>query len=361
MFGTLTTLDTVEAARNTTVFQFGMERIFDAIEAAFNAQNDQLVQQLYPLCNFTTERYVGTASPADDAIHHKIGEFGVPRPQKTVVGAALGFPMDDYGAALQWTRDYLRRRQASEFAAQVRNIMRGDRINVIKQIKNALFRATNFSFEDYLTDHVANIPVKAIANADGFPLPVDPNGNTFNASTHTHLLGAAVAGTFAAADATAAVETVLEHFNDGVAQIWLNRAQEVAMRAFTGFTPYVDSRITPATTATRADGVQLNPVRLYNRPIGIFNQAEVWIKPWMPASYMVTVMLRNPDQESSILPPLGFREDQNVGGDLQLVFDDERFPLQARAWMRRFGLGVWNRVAVSILDIAHTTYNAITF
>jgi hypothetical protein len=47
-------------------------------------------------------------------------------------------------------------------------------------------------------------------------------------------------------------------------------------------------------------------------------------------------------------------------GDLQLVFDDERYPLRAKTWERQFGVGVWQRQGGAVLDFGHGSYTAPT-
>jgi hypothetical protein len=39
------------------------------------------------------------------------------------------------------------------------------------------------------------------------------------------------------------------------------------------------------------------------------------------------------------------------GGNLELAFEDERYPLRARGWEREFGVAVWQRTNGAVLYI----------
>jgi hypothetical protein len=134
---------------------------------------------------------------------------------------------------------------------------------------------------------------------------------------------------------TALINTVLEHYSAGEVRVYINRAQETAFRALTGFTAYVDARLIPATTTVNAR-VNLDVANTYNRAIGIFGAAEVWVKPWVPSGYLFAFIPGAPK-------PLCFRERRAGTGDLVLAFEDEEYPLRARTLEAEYGIGVWQR------------------
>jgi hypothetical protein len=94
----------------------------------------------------------------------------------------------------------------------------------------------------------------------------------------------------------------------------------------------------------------LNP---NNRAIGIFGAAEVWVKPWMPANYVFCWGDGGPK-------PLLRRIDPVTGGNLELVAENEQFPLRATTFERRFGFGAWNRTNGAVLLTNNATYSAPT-
>jgi hypothetical protein len=153
---------------------------------------------------------------------------------------------------------------------------------------------------------------------------------------------------------TAVITNAAEHVNSGEIRLYINAAQETAIRGFTSnFTAYIDARIIPASTA-QVGATRPRPVmNTGDRPIGVFNQAEVWVKPWVPANYMVA-------HATAAGAPLAMRVRNAGGGGLELVADDELHPLRARTFEAEYGIGVWNRTAASILYVGGTSYSAPT-
>jgi len=352
-YGTLTTLDTLAALRAASgnVAEIGEDVAFASIEAALAAHNQLLQESLTGFVDQTTDRLRRYGGP-DTMQMEELDEFGTPSTQKIAAGATLGFPLKFFGGALQWTRLFFQNATGAELAAQVDAMMDADIKNMHKQLKLALFTPTNATFEDRRVDHV-NLPMKALVNGDGAPIPIAPDGTTF-AGSHTHYLcppttaWATATGVQIGTDLTTLNTTVIEHFLSGAIQILANPAQELNIRGATGFFPYYDSRLTPNVSQTNALA-DLDVMNITNRAIGVFGAAEVWIKPWIPPNYVVAVLVGSP-QKALVM------RTRNAGsGDLQLLFDNEIFPLRSRSYGREFGFGVWNRVAAAVMDTAHVT------
>lgn len=346
-YGTLSTLDTLRASQQT-IAQYGEDNAFAAIDAARVAHNAIVNDLLAGLVERTTDRLRRYGGP--DAMQmDEIDQWGTPDAQKIAAGSPVSFPMKLYGLAVQWNRKFMQTATAQELAEQFVAAQDADLNAIIREIKRAIFTPTNATFNDKLVDNVA-LAVKALVNADGAPLPLDPNGNAFNAATHTHYLAT---GTLAAADLTALVLTVIEHFANGEAVVYINQAQEGAIRGFAGFAPYVDARIVQPTTAA-ATTTPLDLINIYNRAIGLFGGAEIVIKPWVPAGYLFCYLRGQP-------VPLAMRVRLAGGGNLEIAAEDEAHPLRARVLEREFGIGVWNRTNGAVLYTGGATYVAPTF
>jgi hypothetical protein len=352
-YGTNSVLDTL-AANTQTIAQIGEDRAWEAIQMSLNAHNrivGELKQSFVEPTTDRLRRYGVSASMGMD----EMVEFGTPDAQKIPPGVVVGFPLRKYGGALQWTRTYFARIKGSELAAQVTGLMDADVVNIYKQIQRAVYAATNFTTIDKLVDYVTSIPipVKAFVNADSLGLPPGPNGETFDGTTHNHYLGAASAGTLADADLTALQNTVNEHYASGKGIFVINQAQEAAFRAFTpNFQQFYDPTIVVGANVTYARG-SLDTIQLYNRKIGTYRGAEVWVRPWALASYVFYYLEGAPK-------PIAWRMDPALPDDLTLTFEDEAHPLRCRVYERNFGMGVWNRTNGAVLDVAHTTYNVPT-
>jgi hypothetical protein len=358
-YGTLTTNDTLATLRAATgvVADIGEDVAFESIDMALQTHNQLLAEAMLDFVEPTTDRLRRYGGP-DQMVMEELDEIGSANAQKIGPGATLGFPMKFYGGGLQWSRLYFLNATGKELAAQVEAMMDADVKNVLKQLKAALMIPINANFEDRRVDHV-QLPIKGLVNADGGAIPIAPDGTTFNGATHKHYLAPPTA-TWASAtaaqmttDVTGLVTTVVEHFLTGKILVLINQAQEANIRSLTSFFPYYDMRLTPAITATQATSSKLDVTNLTNRAIGVCGPAEVWIKPWIPAGYVVAMQVDVPQKALCM-------RTRNVGsGNLELQFDMEEYPLRARTYGREFGFGVWNRVAAAVLDTADlTTYVA---
>jgi hypothetical protein len=348
-WGTLHTIDTLNS-NFQTVAQFGEDAANEQLQAMLAAHRVEADNLFADLVEPTTDkqRRYGTT---DQLTMVKTDEDGRPDAQKVSVGAVAGFPLELWTGSLGWTRKYIQTASVAEFADNVIAMMDADVQRRMLELKRALFTPTNYTFNDYLVDRLSQIPlqVRALLNADGLGIPAGPNGETFDGATHTHYLGTAA---FAAADLQAALETVLEHYATGTAIIAIHRAQEIAVKAFAGFVGMVPARIVGATTANQyVAGNPLDTVQLYNRQLGEFNGAEVWVKPWAISGYVTVYMTGQPK-------PLCMRTRNPGSGGLVVVAEDERHPLYARTYEAEYGLGAWSRTAAAILDVNHATYTA---
>lgn len=348
-FGTLGVLDTLAASNTTSIIKFGEDRAYEAVAIALAAHDRILAEMVAELVEPTTDRLRRTGGNSS-LTAQDLDEYGIPAPQKMAAGANVGFPLRRTGNALQWTRDWLNTKTPAELAAQTYAIMDADRRIVQRNLKRAVFYSTNLTFNDDLVDGVA-LPVKRLANADGHPIPPDPNGNNFIASTHTHYLARA-GGALAASDVTALENTVVEHFAAGTMELYISATDETTFRALTGFQPYYDPRLTLATTTTRGSAA-LDVINVNDRAIGIFGPAEVWVKPWVPANYLYCYMYG-----AGITAPVAARTRDGQGlGNLELVADWDQYPLRANIWRRDLGFAVQNRISAAVLYFGGTTYS----
>lgn len=349
-YGTLSVSDLL--ATQATIAQIGEDVAFMAIDAALAAHNALLREKMADLVEVTADRQRRYGGP--DAMQmDDLDEYGTPDAQKVSAGVTVGFPLRKKGIAVQWTRDYMENNLASELAAQFTAVQDADVRGVDLAIRNAIFGATNTTFVDRFTDNVS-LAVKALINADGAAIPLGPNGESFDGSTHQHYSAVASANNPTAAEYTALISNVTEHYRSGSAYLYINQAQETALRALTGFIPYYDSRVTVGLSTTYANG-GLDMTNIYDRAIGIFGQAEVHVKPWCPSGYALAFVAGG-----GLPKPLCLRERRAGSFGLRLVSDLELFPLRARALLNEYGVGVWQRSQMAVLDTSHTSYTAPT-
>lgn len=341
-YGTLTVGDLL--ANQNTIAQIGEDRVWESIETALAVHNGFVQEGLRDLVTMTTDNLKRFGGP-DAMTMEKIDEMGSPNAQKVTAGTNIGIPLYLNGIAVQWNRKYFQNATGAEFAAQFMAAQDADVKAVFRDIKQAIYYPTNKTVVDRLVNNVISLPVKALTNADSTAVPLAPDGTSFNAATHTHYLFTA-ATTLAAADVTASINTVVEHYGQGQVMVYINPAQETAMRALTGFTAITPVQIVPALTAQQARVNDLETGQFYNRKIGYFgNQAaEVWVKPWAVAGY-VFVFMRGPRKT------LVMRTRNANSGGLAIAAEDESYPLRARMLEHEYGIACWERTNGAVLYI----------
>jgi hypothetical protein len=347
MFGTLTLADLLSTSQASTVAKVGLEQTFAGVQTLLTAYNNITNEQFSKFVEKTTDemrRYGG----GDTMVMEDADETTVPRAQKVTAGATVGFPLNSTMLGIQWTEMWFRKHTIQELQAQMDAAMAADQQRLSRDLKRALFYSANYTHTDHLARGI-DLAVKRLVNADSQPIPPGPNGETFTASSHTHYIGR-VGGSLAATDLDALILLVREHYATGEIEILINQAQEAAVRLFTGFVGYPDPRLVQSTAAVGVrGGLTLDPNNYYNRAIGLYNGAEIVVKPWIPANYLYAWNRTQPK-------PLCYRYDPDYGDGLNLVKNEDQYPWQARAWRRVFGFGVWNRINGASLYIGGTSY-----
>lgn len=353
MFGTMQMADLL-AAKYPNIIDYGESRVWDAINAQLIEYNKLTRDMLGSLVEFGTERIRG-AGVRDSRQMTKADEFGRADAQKVAVGLNFGFPLYRSQDSLQWTRDWMENHTPAELAEEMVAIQTADTLELQNDLRAALFGSSNFTFIDKFVDRY-ELQVKRLANADGFEIPVGPNGASWNASTHTHYL--AVNG-LDTPTLEAGIQTVAEHYQTGQIYVLINPAQETTIRGFTAagqFTALLPAEIIPAITSVRAVG-NLDTAQLNNRQIGFYGNraARVWVKPWIPANYILIFIV------GAGRRILFARERRPNSSVLRLVADNELFPLRAQTYQREIGFGVQDRVAGAAIYCGGSTYVDPTF
>lgn len=360
MYGTLHISDTV-ASSQQTVAQFGEDNLYTEISRGFAIHNNWVNEMVDALCERTTDR-LRLYGGLDDVQNEQMGEESRPDASKITAGVNIGFPLYRFGSSMQWTRDYFRTATVSEIVAQANAHANKDRLQIVRQIKLALMTPTNnLAYKDRLANRQAanvTLPIRALLNADSTVVPQGPNGETFDASTHTHYAGYA-SGAVAAADVTLAVNTVLEHGVPTNLVMWIPIGLEATIRGYTGagqFQPYTDARIRQPLDATYAIGRNLDVNNTGDRAIGIYGAAEVWVKPWMPSNYIIVV------DTGGSMKPLAYRTHENDAtlAEFSIRAEDESYPLRAKTMARDYGIAVGQRHMASVLYTGGSSYVAPT-
>jgi hypothetical protein len=334
------------SVRHQVVPEFGMDKVQTVLEADVAAHNQLTLDMVSNLAEPTTDLLRRYGESIDGEMV-EVDEYGRSNTQRAAPGSTVGFPLRLFQFAIGWTRKWLETHTPADMATATQNAEKAHLRRVQREIRRALYLSSNFTFTDFLVDKV-DLPVKRLLNADGMAIPNGPNGETFDAATHTHYLARA-GGSLAASDVTGTINHVVEHGHGGAVKIAINKADETTWRALTGFVAYPDPRL--IYRATDTPGQTLDISRLDNRAIGIIGAAELWVKPWAITNYAAVWDANAPEK------PLAFRQRTATSlQGLRIAGEITTFPLQAQYMEAEFGFGVWNRSAAAILYYGDTTY-----
>lgn len=349
-FGTLSALE--DLAVDNDPIGNRAEQLAARFAAALGAYNTLTADMLGDLAGTTDQAQLAFPG-ADEAIIQELDEWGAADSSKAASSGEVGFPLRIYGGTLQWTNTYLKRATPAMLAAQLDALATADIRNIRRLLATVFFKPTNtVGYADRLATK-RTYDLKALLNADGQAIPPSPNGTTFDGSTHTHYLANA---TLTAAHLQALIDTVVEHGVDGSVMLYISKADEQTVRGLTGFSGYLDARIT-VVGAAQIGNASLDVANPDNRAIGVFGGAEVWVKPWIPANYQVVL------QTGAGIKPLMVRTrsgDFSAEGGLNLGAEHTHEPLHAEYYGREFGIGVYGRQRAAAGRSNNGTYAAPT-
>lgn len=337
-------INTLLATRFQSAAEFGLDTIQRVLAADLAAHNAIVQEMVADLCEITTDRQrkYGTSVSGEMV---EVDEYGRAQTQLAKPGATVGFPLRMFQFNVGWTEKWFQLHTPADMAVSVQNAQKAHMRALQRDIKRAMYASANYTFNDFLVDKV-DLAVKRFVNADSASIPDGPNGETFDGASHTHY------NTNASLTATVMqtnIEDVIEHGHGNQVRVAIARADETAVRALSGFVAYPDPRIIYRNTDT--PGQTLDISRLDNRAIGIFNGAEVWVKPWGIANYVLAWDAGDPNK------PLAFRQRSNTAlQGLRIAATLNTYPLVAQYMEAEWGIGVWTRTNGAILYFANSTW-----
>lgn len=340
-------ISTLLATRNQSAAQFGLDTIQDILQANIAAHNAIVREMLADLAEVSVDRQRIYGTSASGAMM-EVDEYSRGPTQREAPGAQAAFPLKLYQFPVGWTRKYMQNATPSDLAQKTMAAQKADLAAIRREIKKAIYLSANYTAVDRLVDSVS-LPVKRLINADSSTIPEGPDGGTFDGATHTHY--DAINGLTATA-LTNAINDLLEHGHGArvIAAIHYNDVATVS--ALTGFVAAVPAYVqTPAYNVT-VPAARTDPGNLYNRLIGYFGAAEVWVKPWAIQNYIAIYDAGTP-QKTLIFRQ---RNDGDPLAGLTIAAELDTYPLYAQYMEREMGIAVWNRTNGVILYFGAGTY-----
>lgn len=341
--GTLAIAD-LRANKQTTVAEVDEQELAAILQRELQAHNELTDDFVNGLADVTTERQQ-QAGVGETGEMMEADEYARVPTQKADVGANLGFPMKKYDFAVGWTQLWFEMASLADFASRATFAQNADTTRILREAKKALYLSSNYSLTDKYQAPALSLDVKRLANADSFAIPTGPNGEAFDASTHSHYTAEA---SLTAAGLLAAVNNVLEHFNNAQVEIDINQADQAGVEALTGFKEFVEEGV----TLSEGDPTQrMSSTNINNRAIGRFGGAIVWVKPWAIDNYALIRVTGGAPKPLAYRQPV---EERRRG--LRVLADLNTHPLHAQYLSRLFGFGVASRVSAAVHQFSNGTY-----
>jgi len=337
-------LDDLRAVKYASAASFGLDTINSVLQADLAQYNAMVSESLAWLAEPVTEqqRVYGTSAQID---MFEIDEFGKPVGGKNIVGETVAFPIRNFASGWGFTDQSFKIATPAEIAERYLQVRRGHADRMVKEIQKAIFNDTNFTFVDPFNK--VSLGVKRLINADSSKIP-QFGGATFTGSTHTHYLAKA-GSSLALTDITAAITHVREHGMSKGVRVLINASNKATVTALTGFVALSSAFI--AYNATDSTIVKMDNSDLSNQMIGYISDCEVWVKPYVPANYILVAATEEAEKV------LGYRQlPQAEMQGLQIAAPYSNFPLIAEHATATYGFGVWNRLGAACLYIGDTSW-----
>lgn len=321
------------------VNEVGVQVVSAAIDQTIAEHNRQLDALLNLFVQRTTNFKTVFKVPSLARLQ-PLDNSGRARPIRAAGKYDIGLPIQQAGLA--WGADYVTRAKMTvEDANNVTDtLITADLIWVRDHILAALFNNEDWVFDD--PDH-GELTVKPLANDDdqGYFVKAGQDAQ----ATDTHFLSQVAAISDAANPYPTIRQELAEHpENNGaqfVALVPLN--QITATKNLAGFMEADDPNITVGSGSARLTG-RLN-VATPGEVVGYVD--GMWIVQWdnMPAGYIIGVAVGAPKA-------LAMREDEEAElRGYKKVAERADHPFWEAQYLRRMGLGAWNRVAAVIYRI----------
>lgn len=358
-FGTLDSLDAI-VDRNFTVVPYGEDLMYQHITQYLETWN-MFTSEFERLMGIETTKDLQRRDGAGAVviIPTEVNEIARPLIQKgKQTPDVLGFPIGRYRSGQQWSYDFLRRVSFGQLINQTRGIVQGAQVRYYREFRRALFvpLPTHRSFDNqnyaWTEGEKITLLVRSLAcGATGSIYPSNPDGSVVP-DTHNHYCVPQTANSPTSAEVQGLINHVTEHNQEGEVALYINLGSETAIRAMTGFTPFTDVRVVQPITSAHIDYAYLDLRKTWDRAIGIFGAATVFVKPWVPVGYMIATV-------SGQRAILAKREGRD-GGELRLVSTTSEHPLYSDGFEQEYGFGVQNRLGAAIMDVAHGKANGET-
>lgn len=330
--------------RDATVDSVGQRTVYEATQELLDRHNEDVRAATAIFVQETTTDYQENYWLAGGGMMQLSTRLTRPGAVKPVDSYTVAYDLLDFRDQLAWDDISMAYMTLAKYNMAVQNIAIRHANTVRHQILRHLLNPTNATFVDEIR---GSLTVRRLANGDGTLFPPVIGSDTAADDTHYLESGYAAADISDTNNPFATIRAELdEHWGAGDIVAFINNAQRAKVEALTDYIP-VSSRYVQEGSATPTI-VGNGPANVPGTVIGRIN--DVWVSEWrwMPANYILAVDTMQP-------APLKRRIDEPTGirgrGRLELVAEQEEFPLTESFWRFREGYGVANRLNGVVIEL----------
>jgi len=339
--------------RDTTVDSVGQRSVFEATTEILARHNADVAAAVVAFVQETTTVYQESYFLPGGGMMQKATRLTRPGAVKPIGSYTVAYDLEDFRDQLAWDDVALAYMSLAKYNVALQNItmrhLNTVRYNILKHLLNP----TNATFIDEIR---GSLTIRRLANTDSTTYPPVIGSDTGADDNHYLASGYTSANISSTNNPFPTVrEELEEHFGQGDPVMFINNAQRDKIGALPDFIPVSMPQVQEGSaTPTITGGV---PTGIPGQVIGRVDDVWVSVWRWIPADYSLTVDLAQP-------APLAKRIDEPTNikgrGILELVAEQQEFPLQESFWRCREGYGVANRLNGVAMKFTATTYDAPT-
>lgn len=341
IFGHLGLVDT-DYVYNATQ---GQQVIYDAVMEYVNRITEELNRQSSVFVDETTSDHKRRYKLPGGGFLERAGETGRGGSVKNYGSWDVAFPLEEFQRGVSQSRVGRAYMTVSELDAHVQGVVAANVNTVRHEMLKRLFNNVQSSFVD---EKWGTLSIEPLANGDSVTYP--PIQGATSEATENHYLESGYAAT-AISNTNNPYQTIKdeleEHFgaqqgNSNIA-VFINPAETPESEALSDFDAFTDRYVIPG---ANTDTLFNFPTNIPGRIIGRSNGC--WVVEWrfIPASYALGIHLDAPKPLVRRIDPAS----TGLGDGLQLVVEDQDFPISKSTWSHRFGFGAGNRLNGVVME-----------
>jgi hypothetical protein len=336
----------------------GQEVIYTLIQQHLDRVNADVMAAMEVFVSMTTENHKERYKLPGGGYLQSLGQNPQGRADavKTYGGYDVAYPLEEWGAQVSGTRVSMAYMTTNDLERHIKGVVERDIRTVRRELLQALFINTADTFVDIKW---GSLSIQPLANGDTVVYPPVVGSGTEATEDHYLESGYLAAAISETNNPYVTIRDDLVHHYNGTTTnnevaVFINSAQLAVTEELNDYTPVTNINVIPGTQTATLTGM---PVGHPGTLVGSTDGCWVIVWDWVPASYMIGVYL---DDDA----PLKMRQDPaavGLGSGLQLVSEDQLYPVTASHWSHRFGFGCGNRLNGVCMELGNGgTYTAPT-